>query len=500
MNVRAANNRQGGKMKRYVIRAVIVLIVVIALAYAAIFIIRHQGNPVPPINPTPPANAALNYPYKLVPGDRTLDMPTAEGRLANMDSDTWFLEGVLEGKETGHKYSFIVIYYVSWVYGVYPLNFYSFTLYDWQTKEYGTFTKYGNVKAKTGYLDLRSSFSDQAAVWTTAIDKDGYLVPFTYKVNFPGTDQNGNKMSLVADAVAKKPPVAVGADIFNGKITVFKQDNTFSYFQTGIEFDGNLNWGDRKEAVAGKLGHIDRQMFPQFSGINNDRTGRGLSHEWRTFFFDNGMDFSTWRQFDRKDHNYECCYGGATTYDSVNGARYFADLTYTTKSYVRTENHPVQPLVKPIAKVLYFPSRHHISSPALGLELDAEPFIKTPLIAFPIEYMHGPAQLSGTLAGKPITGIGSLEVTLAYYRDFELIKVLSDSVRYLPADAVTPNGAAIVDIVNTASEVSGLINSHESAAAKSLATGKLRTEVSTLAEPYKGQMLQVLDDLMAVMK
>ncbi len=504
MNVKAADQSGNGIIKQCVVgTANFGLDVLTAAVRAVIYPFRQRDNVVPRISPSAPTSGSLTYPNKLVPSEPVLDFPASEGRLLNMDSDTWFLEGVLEGKESGRRYSFIVIYYVSRLRGIIPFNFYSFTLYDLERREYGTFTKYGNVKAKTGYLDLRLSLPDQDAVWTTATDKDGCLIPFAYKVNFPGVDQNGNKMSLIADVTVRNPPVPVGADTYNGKIRILKQDDTFSYFQTGVQFDGTLNWGDRSEAITGRLGHVDRQMFPLHSGINGSIDGRNLSHEWRTYFLENGLDLSAWRQFDRNARNHEYTFGGATTYDPVHGGRYFGDISYEIMSYQRVQNPPVQAFVKPRVykrdSVLYFTARHRLSSPSLGLDIVAEPLIYAPLIRFPIEYMHGPVLLNGTFEGKPVKGIGSLELTLALYRDFEFVTVLFNSVKHLPADAVLPNSTPIDAILNTITQVGKLVDSKDSAAAIALANGQLRAEISGLAESHKGTMLQILDDLISVM-
>jgi hypothetical protein len=462
---------------------------------------RERANPAPLINPAQESANGLDYPYELVPADSTLDLPAAEGRLLDMDNDTWFLEGVLEGQETGRRYSFIVVFFISRIYGVFPFNFYSLTFYDLNKAEYGTYTNYdfGRMDASTGYLDLSVPVNGEDAVWTTSLDRYGRLIPFSYHVNLPGVDQHGRNMRLVADVKALKPPVAVGADTYNGRIAVLKQENTYSYFQTGITFDGVLSWGDHSEPVKGTLGHIDRQMFPLFSGATNSADGRDMSHEWRTYFLENGMDFSSWRQFDRTARNAAHSFGGATTYDPVHGARYADDIVYENLSYVRTENHPVAPLLPPRADVLYYPSRHLLSSKSLDLELQAEPIVDAPLLAFPVEYMHGPVLLSGTLQGQPIKGVGSFELTLHLYRDFELVTVLSDSVKHLPPAAALPSTAPIDAILKTISRVGVAVDSGDSAAAMAVADGRLRGELLTLAAPYRDDMVQILDDLLVAM-
>jgi len=485
-------------------RRFVIVLGILALGIAILLFVGscETDNPVPSMDATRHNESGQGYPFALVPTDSRLNFPAAEGRQRDMDSDTWFLEGVLEGQETGRRFSFIVVYYVSRINGFFPFNFYSLTFYDLDKADYGTFTKYdfGRMKASTGYLDLRLSIEGEDAVWTTAIDEQGYLVPYSYRVNLLGKDQNGRKMSLVANAQPVNPPVAVGADTYNGLITVLKQANTYSYFQTGIQFDGVLHWGAISEAVKGTVGHIDRQMFPQFSGVNNKSwDARDLSHEWRTFFLDNGMDFSSWRQFDRADRNTEYSYGGATIYSPADGAHYVGDIVYENLSYVRTENHPIKPLLPARSSVLYFPDRHRLSSASLDLQLEVEPIVHAPLLAFPVEYMHGPALLNGTLAGQPIKGIGSFELTLHLYRDFELVTVLSDSVRHLPPAAILPATTSMGTLLASISEVRGAIDSGDVSSARAIANAPLREQLLTLAEPYRADMLRILDDLIAVL-
>lgn len=486
-------------------RTWLALLGAVVLLFGYLYATRvHQGaNAVPPLNPDARLDSGPGYPYSLVHSDSRLDFPQAEGRQLDMDTDTWFLEGVLEGQHSGRRFSFIVVYYVSRLGGVFPFNFYSLTFYDLDNGEYGTFTQYdfGSMRASTGYLDLSIPIGGEEATWSTTLDASGALVPYSYSVNLPGVDQNGRKMRLVSNVRAVNPPVAVGADVYKGLITVLKQDNTYSYFQTGIHFDGTLTWGDFHEPVKGTLGHIDRQMFPQFSGVNaRSWDARDLSHEWRTYFLDNGMDFSSWRQFDRMDGNSEYSYGGATVYSPRDGARYIGDIAYENLSYVRVENHPVEPLMPARSEVLYFPARHRLASGSLELQLLAEPVVNAPLLAFPVEYMHGPVLLSGTLKGEPVTGIGSFEMTLHLYRDFELVKVLSDSVRHLPPDAVARPTTHIEGILQTIALVRKAVDAGDTHSALAMANGELRQELQALAQPYSGQMLQILDDLVAVIE
>ena len=144
------------KRRRYPAYIAIFCVGILVAGILLSWLSRESRNPVPPINPAPALDATLTYPYSIVPGDTTLDFPAAEGRLLEMDNDTWFLEGVLEGQESGRRFSFIVVYFASRIYGLFPFNFYSLTFYDLDKAEYGTHTSYdfGRMNASAGYLDL----------------------------------------------------------------------------------------------------------------------------------------------------------------------------------------------------------------------------------------------------------------------------------------------------------------------------------------------------------
>ena len=78
----------------------------------------------------------------------------------------------------------------------------------------------------------------------------------------PGGRRDG--AALARDAT--RTPVPLGASTYNGKIPCFGQDDTYSYFQTGMRMAGTLRSGSVAEAVTGTAGHVDRQWFPRYPG------------------------------------------------------------------------------------------------------------------------------------------------------------------------------------------------------------------------------------------
>jgi predicted secreted hydrolase len=391
-----------------------------------------------------------SYPFRLVPGDDQLEFPAAEGEHPDQESDTWFIAGQLDAAESGRSFAFLTIFNKNRPGGTIVADFYTMALFDLDTGDYGTYTDYdmppANLKPEAqrkltmaeGLLDISYHSGAGTASWTSCRNGDGELLPYTYRVSLVGEDHTGRPMRLDLAVTPTRAPTPVGASTYNGKIVCFGQDDTYSYFQTGMAMIGTLRWGDVVQQVSGSSGHVDRQWFPKYAGGGG--TGgdpRARSHEWRTINFDNGVDLSIWRQFDRTNGNALQPFTGVTTsYPDPGMAPQCAeDVEVTVSSYVRWPE-TVRPLVHPPAPARYMPDRHRITCPTMKLDLLGEPLVAAPAHGLPIEYMEGPYRYQGTLGGRPVTGFAFNERSLALYRDWELVEVVATTVANIePPDA-----------------------------------------------------------------
>ncbi|OSC22264.1 secreted hydrolase [Mycobacterium vulneris] len=386
-----------------------------------------------------------SYPFQLVPGDSQLDFPAAEGEHPNQESDTWFIAGQLDAAETDRSFAFLTIFNKNRPAGTVVADFYTMALFNLDTGDYGTFTDYDMPPANmepgaqrkltmaSGHLDITYHSSAGTASWTTSRNGDGELLPYTYRVSLVGQDQSGRPMRLDLAVTPTRAPTPVGASTYNGKIVCFGQSDTYSYFQTGMAMTGTLRWGDVVQQVSGASGHVDRQWFPKYAGGGGSGGDpRARSHEWRTINFDNGVDLSIWRQFDRTNGNALQPFTGITTShpDPAIAPECAEDIEVTVSSYVRWPE-AMRPLVRPLAPARYLPDRHRITCPTLQLDLIGEPLVAAPAHGLPIEYMEGPYRYRGTMWGKPVTGFAFNERSLALYRDWELVDVLSTTVASL---------------------------------------------------------------------
>lgn len=438
-----------------------------------------------------------SYPFQLVPGDGQLEFPAAEGEHPDQESDTWFIAGQLEAAETDRSFAFLTIFNKNRPGGTVVADFYTMALFDLDTGDYGTFTDYDMPPANmepgaqrkltmaVGHLDINYHSSAGTASWTTSRNGNGELLPYTYRVSLVGKDQSGRPMRLDLAVTPTRAPTPVGASTYNGKIICFGQSDTYSYFQTGMSMTGTLRWGDVVQQVSSTSGHVDRQWFPKYAGGGGSGGDpRARSHEWRTINFDNGVDLSIWRQFDRTDGNALQPFTGVTTShpDPAIAPECAEDIEVTISSYVRWPED-IRPLVRPLAPARYMPDRHRISCPTLQLDLVGEPLVAAPAHGLPIEYMEGPYRYHGTMWGKPVTGFAFNERSLALYRDWELVEVLSTTVAGLAPPK--PELQAMVD------QVVPLVAAGRRKDAVELLFNVPATDNDTLAK--------LLDDLIAVL-
>ncbi|MBV9512500.1 MAG: secreted hydrolase [Mycobacteriaceae bacterium] len=376
------------------------------------------------------------YPFELVPCDAQFRFPAAEGEHPGYESDTWFLAGEVTGERTGREYAFLTIFNKNRLGHNIVADFHTFALFDLDNGTYGTCTDYDVPPASTqpgavpkmsitvGHLGIAYAGAAGTSQWRACRDGEQQLVPYTYEVALVGLDQAGEKMQLSLHVTPTRAPVPLGASAHHGKIACFGQDDTYSYFQTGMTMAGTLRWGGIEDTVAGDAGHVDRQWFPRYAAAGGPGGDpRSRSHEWRTITLDNGTDLSVWRQFDRTNHNALQPFSGATT--SSDGAPECAeDIEVSIASYIRWPES-IHTLIPPPAAARYLPDRHRLTSRQLDLDLTGEPLVPTPAHALPIDYMEGPYRYRGSMGGRPVTGFAFYERTLAMYRDWELVDVLA---------------------------------------------------------------------------
>jgi predicted secreted hydrolase len=444
------------------------------------------------------------YPYVLSPTDRELTFPAAEGD-QGAESNTYYVAGRLRGRATKREWAFLVIFTFNDVRKRLRADFYTFALFDLGTGAYGTYSEYDlprpprirrgyKLTVASGCLDVRFASAHGASQWTTRRAADGTLVPFAYHVALVGCDADGRRMAVDLDLDTMKPPLPVGGAEYAGVKTCMGQYGTHSYFQSDVRFRGALSWGDVHDEVDGDSGWIDRQWTPRHLGVHSDRRNTGYRHEWRQIHLDNGVEMSVWLHVDRHRTNRPIPFSGATAALPDHRVLSTTEFDIERLSYVRDPGR-VRPMYSLTRGAKYFADDYRLRVPAWELDLVSAPLVAAPAHALPIEYWSGPTRVHGSMAGQPVRGFGFHERTFAFARDFELVDVLRDTLRHLPAAAFPPASPGGLGLANQVWEIDAFLSHGGRAAARRHLSTRVRPLLAALAEPARTQVLQIADDL-----
>src|SRR5262249_17725504 len=144
------------------------------------------------------------YPYVPAWGDPPwFTFPDVDGYRADLGMATYFVDGFLRGRGSGHEYAFMTIVTDMHVLGKrLRASFYTFALYDRARRHYGTYTDYDfpapprirrrhKLDAARGHLDLRYAASAGSVRWANARDAGDALVPFAWTLDLRGRDPHG---------------------------------------------------------------------------------------------------------------------------------------------------------------------------------------------------------------------------------------------------------------------------------------------------------------------
>jgi predicted secreted hydrolase len=448
------------------------------------------------------------YPYVLSPTDPELTFPAAEGD-QGAESNTYYVAGRLRGRTTQREWAFLVIFTFNNVRKRMRADFYTFALFELASGAYGTYSEYDlpwpprfrrpyKLTVAAGHLDVAFASAYGTSRWTTRRDAAGALIPFAYRVNLVGCDADGRRMALDLELDTMKPPLPVGGAEYAGVKTCMGQYGTHSYFQSDVRFRGRLEWGDVRDEVDGDSGWIDRQWTPRYLGVHSDRRNSGYRHEWRQIHLDNGVEMSVWLHVDRHRTNRPIPFCGATAALPDDRVLATTEFEIERQSFVRDPGL-VRPMYSLSRGAKYFADRYRLRVPAWELDLTSTPLVAAPAHRLPIEYWSGPTRIAGTLAGRPVSGFGFNERTLAFTRDFELVDVLRSTLRHLPPDAYPAASPGPLVLADRVWELDAFLSHGGRGAARHHLRERVRPHLDALAEPARAHVLQIAADLDAAL-
>lgn len=464
-----------------------------------------------PAAPSPSDPPWRRYPH-VIPGTdpRWFTFPEAEGD-EGWGANSWFLEGRLRGQRSGRDLALMVIFALNRIDLPFgrrlPVAFHVLSLFDLGAGTYGTTTEYDLprpmrvrrtqlLRAARGLLDVSFETSEGRSRWSVRRDATGAPDPFRYALDLRGRDHLGERMAIALDVDVRKPPAPVGGDLLHGVKTCCAQLGTFSYFQTGLSLRGRVHWRGEEEEVAGDVGWIDRQYATRHFGAFTDRRNSRNRHEWRAIHLDNGWDMSVWQQFDAERGNRLVPYSGVTAQGPEGEVRTTSDFEIERLSFVRDPG-AVRALYPLSRGPVWLGDRHHLAVRDWSLSLTAEPLVPAPAHGMPIEYWNGPVRLVGQMAGRPVSGFGFHERSRLWHRAEDLVEVLRETLRHLPATG--PAGRTARLLASRAWDCDILLARGDRAGALAHLAEHVAPGLEELAPPGRDDARLVYADLVAAL-
>ena len=203
---------------------------------------------------------------------------------------------------------------------------------------------------------------------------------------------------------SRKPPVINGVDGISQKAP--GRGHASHYIScTRLDADGNLELGGQSLSVSG-LAWMDHEFFS--SQLTPDQIG----WDWFSIQLDNGEDLMLFR-LRRRDGSVDP-YSAGTFVDAAGASRHLAVAQFSLV--------PGATWTSP-ANGAHYPVHWTVRVPSLALELTAStPLEDQELVSgnqFWPTYWEGAISLHGVRAGKPVAGVGYLEMT-GYTRPVQL--------------------------------------------------------------------------------
>jgi hypothetical protein len=376
------------------------------------------------------------YPYQPDWGNpRWFQFPRIDGHNPELGMATYYLDGFVRGKDSGRLYAVMTIFSEMKVArDKLRMAFNTFALYDCETGHYGTYTdndyplrlwrarKFSN---DANHLDIRFDSAHGENSWLSQRDAGGELRPFAWDLHLHGQDHHGESMELTLSVEAERPPAPLGGRELGGEMMFLGGEETYSYFQSGLNMKGRVRWMGQDEEVEGTVGWIDRQWAVDDFTVYQDLRSSRYRHEWRVLQFDNGWDMSCFFQYHRHEQNRKVPWSGL----SAQGPGPEFELKSTTEVVIEPINFIKSPgIVRSLLMITkgprWFPHGYRMRVPEWDLDVTATPLVDVPAHHLRIEYWTGPVRLEGKVFGETVNGFGFDERCRPYVRNFELTEVL----------------------------------------------------------------------------
>jgi hypothetical protein len=442
---------------------------------------------------TPADDSWKRYPLALG-DDPQMVFPDAEAAVGGT-ANRYAISGRLVGATSGKSWAFLVILSGNTLYGGLHADSCTVSLFDLASGEYATSTELDfprflhrridrRLSVGGGALDVAFQGESGKTSFGSRRGADAELLPFAYWLHAEGVGADSRRITIDLELDATKPPIPIGGNQYHGVETWMGERETRAYFQSHLQLRGSLSWGDDAEDVQGDCGWIDHQWSAQPTRWRAGRYGT----ERRQIHLDNGIEIGIWIQVDRRLGNRVIPYTGATAAGPSGEIDATTNVRVENLAFVRDRGE-VEALRSPRGPK-YFADRQRILVPGWDLDLLSEPIVAAPAHALARDYWNGPTRVRGTLAGREVAGFGFHERTHPLTRDFEIVDVLRQTLRHLPAGTV-PAAGVLSDLVW---EIDSMISRGDREAAIAFIDTEVGPRLDALPEPHRSELRQIADD------
>ncbi|OUR93371.1 hypothetical protein A9Q87_05350 [Flavobacteriales bacterium 34_180_T64] len=326
-----------------------------------------------------------SYPYS--PSGQ-IEFPLDEGRHTSEPIEWWYSAGHVVGQTSGKNYSFMYTFFY------YPQSgFDGFRILNITDDDTGTF--FQDVKPVNYTTLSTTSFDIEANVflggvehWRNKEDVSNQPIPFEYELSAAiGTG------GLDLEFVTLKRPLILGDD---GYLNQGIANYTYYFSQTKNDVTGTLTFNGVTEPVIG-TGWIDRQY-----GDFNPLTGE--KYEWFSMQLSNGMDINLWNIFtaDRQIPN---------TQEYKILSAYVDESTQYTISDFEIERLAFNCMPD---DAMCYSKQWRLTSITNNLDLTITTLHDNTEVQLPFRFFEGATNITGTVNGNPVTGIGFAELLHDY--------------------------------------------------------------------------------------
>jgi len=347
------------------------------------------------------------YPYN-EPGT-LLNFPADEGAHPIENTEWWYTVAHVTGDSTGNEYSFMLTYF-AYDTVILTIPFDGFRIFNLANETTGDFfpeTLPANYTTLSEtHLEINASVvGGGPESWVTKMDSASNLIPFEYHLE--AVSAFG---AISLDYLATKRPLIVGD---SGFFYQGSNDYTYYYSQTALDVSGSISIDGITESVTG-LSWIDRQW-------GNFNPSSGEKYEWFCLQLDNGMDLNVWNIFNQNDQVPD-----TSTYTLCS--IYHNDSTSSSNSEFNLER----------LSYSFMPDSLACYSQQWRFTYNDIDLLMTTLydnreVQLPFRFYEGSMDITGTVGGIPVTGVGFAELLHTYVNpDLQLDNPVDDDIENSP--------------------------------------------------------------------